>query len=112
MSGINGRVAMKKKWSTPQLTVLVRGDPGEDILGCCKMYHTVGGGPFREWGRCGSGGARKCGERNSAYEPGGTDYFCGDREPSCSDACCGDEQKCGVGGCLGCGNSCKKTVSS
>ncbi len=26
----------KKKWTTPQLIVLVRGKPGEGILGACK----------------------------------------------------------------------------
>ena len=107
----DGIEVAKRKWLTPELVILVRGAPSEDILGCCKNYPSPAG-PIAEWGRCGSNGPRTCGARNSAYEPGGTDYACGDNEPTCNDACCGTLQQCGVGGCTGCGNSCKKSTNS
>ncbi len=111
MSGRNDRVAMKRRWCTPQLIVLIRSAPNVDILGCCKTWDSSGG-PIAEWGRCGSHGARRCGDRDSAWTPGGTDWNCGDAPPSCNDACCGTLQQCGVGGCTGCGNSCKGSMSS
>lgn len=39
-----GGFMRKKKWSTPLLTVLVRGKPEERALSGCKHY-TAGGGP-------------------------------------------------------------------
>ena len=33
----------KKKWTTPLLTVLVRGKPGERVLSSCKMHGSTPG---------------------------------------------------------------------
>jgi hypothetical protein len=102
----------KRGWVMPKLILLTRGEENEAILGCCKTASTIPGGPIVEWGRCGSYGPRKCGAWDSGHTPGGTDWNCGDATPTCNDACCGTQQKCGVGGCTGCGNSCKGSTNS
>lgn len=56
----------KKEWTTPQLVVLVRGEPGEDVLLACKCPGWSCGGPTIGAGTCASGGS--CTQCSSCYD--------------------------------------------
>ena len=48
---------MKKKWQKPELVVLVRSTPEENVLQACKMAWVIAGPviPGRTWMKCGFG---------------------------------------------------------
>lgn len=51
--GSSAHSAHKKKWTTPLLTVLVRGQPEERLLAACKdAWNMVGSGPTSSFCSC------------------------------------------------------------